>query len=422
MAGNQFLTSELMQLFKKLRRLCWPFWDLWFNLEFYLESVTKIRACHQRKCPSLKQHRVKAIRQKLCVVISLLAIRCVQLAVLSLVDLSPFTRMINHDYIMYINVSKEINLLYFMFGLQSICFTYRMYWFDFHRAFEPILVVRRVLFHSWNGCFLEHRVQHGQYRVAASQMVHSYTASYLNMSKYFNAIAVIVTVALNSYWARHLCDYWSYFLLYFPKGPLILAYGLCNLLFIDCFSMAFALVNIVWSTIIFTFTLCMFIGLKQANKMLQNSTLSSYSFGKFCSFHTEILTKIIAGNRYFGQMLLDYILIYVPISIYCFTEIILGRFGLMAIFIAINVLVFNYMVMFGFHLLAAMYSARIHKCRYWLLGWSARAQFGRRRLGTGLKLSHYICAFHTENQYGISYGNFGLISFDSFTKVIALAY
>ena len=119
-------------------------------------------------------------------------------------------------------------------------------------------------------------------------------------------------------------------------------------------------------------------------------------------------------------MLLDYILIYMPISIFCFTEVILGRFGLMASFISINVLVFNYMVMFGFHSLAAMYSARIHKCRYWLLSWSTRAQFDR-RLGTKLKLAHYICAFHTKNRYGISYGELGLISFDSFTKVIALA-
>src|SRR5699024_4791962 len=89
-----------------------------------------------------------------------------------------------------------------------------------------------------------------------------------------------------------------------------------------------------------------------------------------------------------------------------------------------NILASQYVVLFGFHLLAAMYSARIHKCCYRLLGRSARAQFSitksasNRGLYTKLKLAHHIAAFHTENRYGISYGEIGLISFESFAKVV----
>ena len=50
-----------MRFFEKL---CWPFWDLWFNLKYYLDSVTEIRVGQNRKCPALKQ-RTKAIQRKL---------------------------------------------------------------------------------------------------------------------------------------------------------------------------------------------------------------------------------------------------------------------------------------------------------------------------------------------------------------------
>ena len=399
------------------RRLCWPFWDLWFNLKYYLDSVSQVRAGHDLR-GQISSHRAQAIQRKLCLIMSILVIRCLQLGVLSLVDLSPFTRMLNHDYIMYFDCPKEVNLSPMTFGLQTICFTYRMYWFDFHRAFEPILIVQRVLFRSWNGCFLEKRVEYRLQSVAISRMVYLYSASNLNVFKYFYAIAFAVTAVYNFYWIRNLSENWTYFLLDFPEGPLSLTYALCNSLLTNFYMIAFTMVNVTFTTIIFTFTLCMFIRLKQANKLFQNSSLSPYKFGKFCSFHTETLTKIIAGNRYFGQMLLDFIVIYMPINIYCFTEMILGHFGLIATLICINVIAFHYLVLFGFHLLAAMYSARIHKCSYILMHWSARAQFSR-QLGTRLKLANYICAFHTEKRYGISYGEIGLISFDSFAKVIA---
>ena len=401
-------------------RRCWPFWDLWFNLKFYLESVTKVRAGHDRKC-EISRERAMSIQRKIYIMLVVFAIRSAQLGILSMVDLSPFTRMLNLDYVMYFDCPKEINLSPVTLGIQAICFTYRMYWFDYHRAFEPILIVKRVLFDSWNGCFLVRKVQHGRYRVTISQIVHSYTASYLNVFKYFHVTVFVVIAIFSTYWLRHLCDYWKFFLMDFPIGPLSLAHALANWLLTNSYIIAFALVNITWSIIIFTFTICMFLRLKQGNKLLLNSTLSPYKFGKFCSFHTETVTKIIAGNRYFGQMLLDFIVIYMPINIFHFTEMILGRYGLMTKFLTVNILAFHYVTLFGIHLMAAMYSARIHKCRYWLLGWSARAQFGK-RLDARLKLAHYISAFHTENRYGISYGEIGLISFDSFFKVIALNY
>ena len=400
------------------RRLRWPFWDLWFYLKFYLDSVTQVRDGHDQKCQVLSE-RAQKIQRKICTILAILAIRCLQLTILSLVELSAFTRILNHDYVIFYDCPKEINLCPMTFGLQTACFIYRMYWFDFHRAFEPILIVQLVLFRSWNGCFLERRVKHGQRRVAISQLVHSYTASYLNCLKYFCATALVVIIVYSSFWVRNIFEYWTYLLLNFSKGPLCLVYTLTVTLFANILNIAFALVNIILSTIILTFTLCMFIRLKQANKLLQNSKLSPYRFGKFCSFHTETLLKIISVNRYFGQMLLDFIFIYMPINAFALTQIILGRFGLMASFICINMLAFQYVVMFGFHLLAAMYSARIHKCSYWLLGWSARAQFGS-AFAAKLQLTQYIFAFNTEKRYGITYGNIGLVSFESFTKVIAM--
>lgn len=94
--------------------------------------------------------------------------------------------------------------------------------------------------------------------------------------------------------------------------------------------------------------------------------------------------------------------------------ILLPRFGLFSTFVFSNVLLGIYVAMFGFHLLAASYSSKIHACAEPLFRLHARVRLPLREQ---LKLNQYTAKFHTTARYGISYGNIRLISLNSFVEV-----
>ena len=65
--------------------------------------------------------------------------------------------------------------------------------------------------------------------------------------------------------------------------------------------------------------------------------------------------------------------------------------------------------------LCALYIRRIHRSAPRLIYFDVR--FRLRSPQAQLKLAHYVQRFHTKNQYGISYGPFGLVSLSGFVTV-----
>src|SRR5699024_3378222 len=83
----------------------------------------------------------------------------------------------------------------------------------------------------------------------------------------------------------------------------------------------------------------------------------------------------------------------------------------------INAALYQTGFVFGFHLVAALYTNRIHKCCARLCQISAREKGLQRMLGPQLKLANYIQKFHANKRYGITYMGYGLVTFRSFFKV-----
>lgn len=171
-----------------LRDLWWPFWDVWHNLCYYLDAVTAIREglIYSRDLMKLGAKRAKLVQ--ISIIQLVLTIRCAHLIAISFIDFPLFWKVIQHDYMLFLNSPKEINLLPMLFGFQAITFNYLMFHFNYRRHFEPILLVRRILFKGWNGCFRQKRIYFLGELTFASEVILFYTRNYLNFLKYFYGI------------------------------------------------------------------------------------------------------------------------------------------------------------------------------------------------------------------------------------------
>ena len=85
-----------------------------------------------------------------------------------------------------------------------------------------------------------------------------------------------------------------------------------------------------------------------------------------------------------------------------------------------QLIAFQYVAIFGFHLLAAMYTSRMHACVP-LLRLSAARAVDKSKYAPSTRyvvsLDAYIHKFHVSERYGITYGSFGLMSVKSFLEV-----
>ena len=65
-----------------------------------------------------------------------------------------------------------------------------------------------------------------------------------------------------------------------------------------------------------------------------------------------------------------------------------------------------------------MYSDRIHKCSKLLFVWSVMKKHGLElSFQERWKLCTYLEKFHTDKNYGITYGEYGVMSMEGFIKV-----
>lgn len=179
---------NMNSLLASFRRLWWPFWDVWYNLKFYLDSTFVIREGLHNSRSIVKEEAKNRKVNQIRFLLLLLSTRCVQLILICLVDISHFWKMLHHDYMLYLGCAKEINTLPMLFGFQTIVFGYRMYWLNYGKAFQPIFIVRQVLFHSWNECFAHKRIARKFGCMPVSELILHYTAQYLTFLKYFYAI------------------------------------------------------------------------------------------------------------------------------------------------------------------------------------------------------------------------------------------
>ena len=181
-----------------------------------------------------------------------------------------------------------------------------------------------------------------------------------------------------------------------------------------------------------TFSLIVFHVLSQLNHMLAKGNLNIWQMRKFMSIHTKELTTIISGSRLYSIVLLWFIVLNVPINLYTVVCIALGIYDKVSLFFLVNIVIYQYNLIFLLHLLSTFYTERVHRCSLQLIHhyvnhWPNLSQKQIRRklyhsneFVNRLKLSNYIEKFYTNNRYGISYGPIGLMSYHSFRKVSSI--
>ena len=185
----------------------------------------------------------------------------------------------------------------------------------------------------------------------------------------------------------------------------------------------YGIVHQLWAILTYTFTLICFLQFKQLNQYLTNThQLSSYKLSRFTHYHTQMLLQIFAFNNFFGQLLLAFILTNFPINTYLVIGLFLGHFkriGSKLVFA--NFIAMQYTLILCFHLIAAAYSNRIHRCAKVLYHFNANQRsdlsFNQKIAKFRIKLVLYAEKFHVSQKYAISYGSFGTVSFNSFFKV-----
>ncbi|KAH9403229.1 hypothetical protein TYRP_015109 [Tyrophagus putrescentiae] len=282
--------------------------------------------------------------------------------------------------------------------------------FNYDRHFEPLLIVRQILFYPFYNFFLKNEAvqRKNQKIVSVNDQILQLTSLYINFTAYFYLTSSAFCSSSST--TTYCCTLST-------TGTTSSKLHADSLLHGQ---------HITLSIVIFTFTLVVFTRLRQANSLLLLSqsftskqsaqqSLSLEVFLRFASFHTKTLALITAGNGYFGSLLVYFLLIYLPMNAYLSIQIALGSFPPFPTFIYCNVHAFEYTYIFGFHFLCTFYTAKIHQCAPRLLHYSSvREQF--RSLPAKLKLAHYIEKFHTDRRYGITYGDFGLVSFESLFK------
>lgn len=137
----------------------------------------------------------------------------------------------------------------------------------------------------------------------------------------------------------------------------------------------------------------------------------------YFSRHTKSLCTTNEINEIIGRFLLSTLAIHTPINAYLVMSLINKRHNSShALFIAINIY-YQCVLIFGLHLIAMLYSTKIHGSSKSLLQINAHLKPGTISVNLRLRLLHYISKIHTKQKYGITYGTFGLVTLVSFGKV-----
>ena len=162
----------------------------------------------------------------------------------------------------------------------------------------------------------------------------------------------------------------------------------------------------------------------QSSKMLNNFTIHHGSlikqkrfFKHFLRTFRQALKSLEQLQSLHGQTFLQYLAVVCPLNCYLYVRSTSPDLSFTTRLVLIFFALVQSSGIFGFHIYSVLYNRVIHsstpKMYQHLLQLSPDMQLFRLRLN----LHHFLYAFHTKKRYGLKYGNFGLISMHSFTKV-----
>lgn len=235
-------------------------------------------------------------------------------------------------------------------------------------------------------------------------------------------VVLIVYYQISAHWflIRNFNEIFSHSIL---CGFVFILITEINLL-VESYSIQFVTVMcIVTSAIILSYTFIMFVRLRQVNQIIYAKKFNIFELNRFIQYHTATILVILRSNKFYGRILLSFIINQVTINTYLLILMIIGQFGTFGSLIFGNLIFCQNLPIFVFHMLGAMFTKRIHRCRKPLFNWSAGHTINRLHfvpMSSHLRLWSYLMKFNTpsEGQYGLTYGNdINLITSLSFIKV-----
>lgn len=401
------------------------------QIRWYLDDVFKINTDYTKS---------RQIYRAVTVIMVIFAFKCVQLLCLMLFNLNDFLRLVSFDITFFFDCPQYLNIFTMQFIIHGAGFTYKSR--QLIRANAqikvPLFLVQNTIFGHNNDYFLK-----SSYRTRLSRkvtevddmvrmIVNLYRWSFYYLFEFYTAFFAVLfivsarIITLNGYsqyffgslggLIAFVCMQVNAFTLYLCHIWLIMADGIVSM-------------------VILTFSSIFFIRLSQIDQLLKSghhSSSRSSSGGRapsearlraFFTYHTETFRHILYANCYFGPLLFIYLVLLVPVNSAYLVLTAVGTFNFLGTFFYANSILFQFLAIILFHLIAASYTSRIHRGVKQLPGIMARAASGQLSLDVKLKCAHYIFKFQGK-KYGISYSEprygFGLISMASFTKFVLL--
>lgn len=352
---------------------------------------------------------------------------------LKLKNFTNIDRLLNFDLTFLWDCHPKVNFLHISINLQIIFFFYCSFYRvpSNQRLVSAIGTTYKVLFFNDNRPF---RVK------GTFKKVKRVTWMYIRMV--IKPVVVVVFAIILFNHARLLqlvilnFDNLKYFFTTFKDVIFAIAQFL---FFKTCFDFRICtgtLVNVVISVIIVAFTATTFMQLNQANGLLRHSekhikralklkTMPAI-YTQFAAYHTAICTNVERFKVLISDIVIGYLVVEFPVNTFILIEVVFGSssFGFVSFTIISLILGTQYVVIFGFHLLSALYSSKMHSCKSAL--WKVNSQVCCTKECNDFrfmfKMSSYIEKVSTENRYGIFYGNINLITVFSFGKVFLIKF
>lgn len=321
-------------------------------------------------------------------------------------ELSDNWRMINCDYLHMARLPSELHVISLLMFLLTMIVYNRLYFYDRKRYFPHLSILGQVLFEPQNTYFLAPQNGEPPKEIAVRKLMHRIFL----YSQFFSLGLTLLMGAIQWYILLHVYANIEYYLQTLTGFFSLLIIQL-NLCFFDFALLSMAVSNMIAGSYCIYFTISTFIRLRQINqrylfsKQATHPQLAWFYFRYFTRYHTQTLLVIFSYNQIFGQLLTFYIAINFPVNTFLFHLVVSGRISNVAIIFYLFLIAGQTFFIFVLHLLAAMFTSRIHSVTKHLTQINIHSNFRNVHYKIGMHL--YIGKFQCEpqHQYGITYGS-----------------
>ena len=160
----------------------------------------------------------------------------------------------------------------------------------------------------------------------------------------------------------------------------------------------------------------------QARQLLfQKKGRTIRNLSRFLQYYRESIVQLLKANPLIGKIFFVFLVINCPVNCYLMIFVLFTDADPSVKMANLLVLAIQWLVVFILHLGIVLFNRKITEPNRHLIRLAVHRNY-RSILRPGLnrldiKLNHYIQAFHTKKNYGITYHKYGRVSLMSFLKV-----